>query len=138
MDEKEYNLEIEKTVILNFIMSLKERDFYHYFREQLYFEGGVEKLYRLGTYCFGFGHSVSPFSRCKDIEEIANKLVELTKQVGFNLTEGIDKFERVTININHLLHFTLERVCPIEELQEIGQEVFEHSCLSLFNEELEE
>ena len=138
MDEKEYNLEIEKTVILMFIMSLKERDYYHYFREILYDGDGISNLYKLGRYDYGYANIISPFSNCKDINEIACKLIELTKQVGFSNIEDIDKYERVTININHLLHFTLERICEIETLEKIGQEVFNYACLSLFDEEFEE
>ena len=125
------DLEIELAVIKIFLAVLKRRKLYHAFRVLLPFKNNSNKVFHVPK------AAISPFKECNGLVEVANKLVSLTKEVGLstNVNE-MDKYDRVTANINHLLHFSVEHILPMDELSKIGQEVFDMSCFVLFGDEI--
>lgn len=127
------SLEIEIAVIKTFLAILKRRKLYQMFRMQLPFTNGSNKVLHVPS------NSSSPFKECKSLNDVANKLVQLTKEVGLSDNVfAMDRYDRVTANINHLLHFIVETVLPMEELSKMGQEIFDASCFALFGDTIDD
>ena len=127
------SLEIEIAVIKTFLAILKRRKLYQMFRMQLPFTNGSNKVLHVPS------NSSSPFKECKSLNDVANKLVQLTKEVGLaDNVFAMDRYDRVTANINHLLHFIVETVLPMEELSKMGQEIFDASCFALFGDTIDD
>lgn len=77
----------------------------------------------------------NPFGNFSNIEGLFDKLEIFTEKEYQNHRRTNDKYERVTMMINHMLHFFLEKggVDP-RKLGKIGQEIFDLSCYGLYGD----
>ena len=78
----------------------------------------------------------NPFGEFKNIHEMLDKVSDFTEKEYEHHRRTNDKYEKVTMMINHMIHFFLEKggVNP-RRLGAIGQEVFDLSCYGLFGNE---
>lgn len=79
----------------------------------------------------------TPFSGEDATANVISKLKEITKQHANGVTLDSDQYEYVTMVVNHLLHFFLERSYSLPILTRIGEDVYDISCLRLFGDEVE-
>lgn len=86
----------------------------------------------------------SPFSYCSSTVEVVKALERITNEMArSNGKKGgakdLDKYEHVTMTINHLLHFFVEsNGVPMEKLCSMGEEIYNLSCHKLFGDTLED
>lgn len=127
--QTDINLEIEVVVTKIFWAILKRRRMYFALRQMLPSKNGSDKIWRKKS---------GPFIQCHDLNDVANKLTELTVSVGLSdNVSTMDKYDRITADINHLLHFTVEHILSMDEMSKIGQETFDMANFILFGEEIE-
>jgi hypothetical protein len=111
-----------KTIVgRSFIRVVKNHQYYHIFKSRF---DNMAKL-RKGER--------SPFSPYEDFDTLMAKIEEFT--VAQN-SHPKDKYEHITMMINHMLHFFLEQggVDP-RRLGMYGQEIFDIACYALFGDE---
>lgn len=131
--QSELNYEIETVVIKMFWAILKKRKMYFALRRLLPSKTGSYKIWG------GSKSPHGPFFECENINDIAKKLTDLTVEVGITTdVRKMDKYDRVTADINHLLHFCVEHSLSMEAMSQIGQEVFDMSNFALFGDKIEE
>lgn len=136
---------IESVVLKFFIRELKLRGMYRYF---------VDGMPSAGTFYYAFRkkffgqqnnesnsrvNSDSPFMRAKNFEDAVQILIKLNKSIDGRRPpmSGMDEnSQRVTMTINHLIHFILERHAKnMDILNSVGQCVFNNVCNCLFGQE---
>lgn len=133
MSKKNKNLQIEEVVLKNFIRVIKDKNLYVSFLVNTNPGGVVGYILRK--------HKTSndnPFKQCKTKDGIVKKLSELTSQMSSHMGRNCsDEESRITMNINHLLHFFLEKRpgMTMNSLSEIGEDIFNMSCKDIFNDE---
>jgi len=88
--------------------------------------------------------SDSPFLNSSSTEEVVDTLKDITNQMAkSNGKKGgikdLDKYEHVTMTINHLLHFFMEsNGISMEKLCSMGEKIYNLSCNKLFGDEIGE
>lgn len=78
----------------------------------------------------------NPFGTFCNVSELSNKLNDFTeREYSKHSRNDNDEYERVTMMINHMLHFFLEKggVDP-RRLGMIGQEIFDLTCYGLYGD----
>ena len=77
----------------------------------------------------------NPFGQFGNIFELSKKLEEFTEREYSKHASRNDDYERVTMMINHMLHFFLEKggVDP-RQLGMLGQEIFDLTCYGMYGE----
>lgn len=124
------NKNIEGVVFNCFLRVIKDRNRYKNFRCGVRNPSIVRGILGKGKLI------ATPFSDNSSSESVATTLRNLSKQYGMDSAFG-DKYEHVTVVINHLLHYFLEQRCSIPVLTDIGEDVYELSCFRLFGDEIE-
>lgn len=80
--------------------------------------------------------SKNPFGRYKNIPELLEGLQQFSDKEYEVHCRGNDKYEKVTMMINHMIHFFLERGgIDSRKLGMIGQEIFDLSCYAIYGDE---
>lgn len=129
---------IEFVVLNCFIRTIKTDGKYMLFRRGVKNTGIMKYLTRGNTYSDNpFSNAESTSDVCKTLERITNDMV---KSNGNNSgIKGLDKYEHVTMTINHLLHFFLETAgISMEKLCAMGEEIYNLSCNKLFGDTIDE
>lgn len=77
----------------------------------------------------------TPFGCYKNIFELSDKLHVFTEKEYKNFAKDNTKYEKVTLMINHLLHFFLETkgIEPMR-LRMLGQEIFDLVCYNMYGD----
>jgi hypothetical protein len=80
--------------------------------------------------------SNNPFGKFTNIYDFKNCLENFTEKEYQNHRRTNDKYEKVTMMINHMMHFFLEKggVDP-RRLGMIGQEIFDLACYGIYGDE---
>lgn len=130
---------IELVVLKCFIRTIKSDGKYMLYRRGVN-NTGIMK-YLLKNYR---PSSDSPFASATSNLDVANTLEKITNDmVRSNGKKGgvkdLDKYEHVTMTINHLLHFFMEaNGVPMQKLCSMGEEIYGLSCNKLFGDTIEE
>lgn len=82
------------------------------------------------------GNDRNPFGQFRNINEMLNKVSDFTEKEYEHHKRTNDKYEKVTMMINHMIHFFLENggVHP-KRLGMLGQEIFDMSCYGMYGED---
>lgn len=123
MTQKDFKRkEMKDYVCEYFIRVCKNHDIYHIFKKSF----NKIKVSRSDRNPFGAFYTVS---------ELSNRLNDFTDREYSKHARNNDEYERVTMMINHMLHFFLEKggVDP-RRLGIIGQEIFDLTCYGLYGE----
>lgn len=126
---------IEDIVLKCFIRVIKDDGKYMLFRRGVNNEDCVLKYFVKKVY--------GPFSSCKTSGDIANVLRGISNEMARNNgiergVNGMDKYELVTMTINHLLHFFMEaNGVPMQCLTKLGESTYNMSCNLLFGDEMD-
>lgn len=86
----------------------------------------------------------NPFQTVSTTDEVIKTLVDITDKMAKsngkkNGIKELDKYEHVTITINHLLHFFMEtNGLSMDKLCSLGEEIYSLSCNKLFGDTIEE
>lgn len=114
--------EMKDYVCEYFIRVCKNHDMYHVFRKSF------------KTVMINRGDR-NPFGMFGNISELSVKLNDFTEREYSKHARNNDEYERVTMMINHMLHFFLEKggVDP-RRLGMIGQEIFDLTCYGLYGD----
>lgn len=148
------NKTIEKTVIEYFIRAVKEHGYYAKFRTSIQNSGIMGMLIHHGEHP---ERDDNPFKKCRNIDDMANVLMQLTTggrhmrgEIPPEIMEQMhergritppipninNKYDYITIEINHLLHFFLEaNGARMEDLCRIGEEIYNMTCGTLYGDE---
>ena len=122
---------IEKTVIEYFIRMTKKHHLYYKFRESVNGNGVFDTLFVKKKRTHD-----NPLSLSKNIDELASALNKLTASMSRQMRKKDDKYEYITMNINHLLHFFIEpHGVRMETLCLLGEEIFNLTCSTLYGDE---
>lgn len=132
--------DIEVVVLNYFIRTVKDDGKYMMFRNLVKNDGIMCYLTNREKYKY----FDNPFNESSTINEAAKVLTNITdsmarsngKKNGIN---GLDKYERVTMSINHLLHFFLEsNGISMDKLCKLGEKIYALSCNKLFGDSLDD
>lgn len=128
---RDTNNVIEKTIIEYFIRVIKEHGYYIVFRS------GVINSGLMGIFIPNTNKRAdNPLAISRNINELAAALEKVNNEFKRHSQNQGDKYENITMNINHLLHFFLEsRGVKMEELCTIGEEIFNLTCTALYGDE---
>ena len=132
--DKKNNIE---TVVLNcFIRVLKDNGSYMFYRRCVDNTGIMKALLKSSNR----RSADNPFSSASSTTQVVDTLRRITndmaksngKRGGVN---DLDKYEIVTMAINHLLHFFMEtNGVSMQRLCELGEEIYSMSCFKLFGD----
>ncbi len=128
---------VERTVITCFIHEIKRKGYYIYFLTGLKSNnlvlnnmelrmGGVRRSLRRRNYGNEEERSSQNINNCKNIKELENALIGLNGHIK-NTENEHDIIQHVTMTINHLLHFFMEKYLGIEDLCKLGQGIFDET-----------
>ena len=128
---RDTNNVIEKTIIEYFIRVIKEHGYYIAFRS------GVINSGLMGIFIPNTNKRAdNPLAISRNINELAAALEKVNNEFKRHSQNQGDKYENITMNINHLLHFFLEsRGVKMEELCVIGEEIFNLTCSTLYGDD---
>ncbi len=128
---RDTNNVIEKTIIEYFIRVIKEHGYYIAFRS------GVINSGLMGIFIPNTNKRAdNPLAISRNINELAAALEKVSNEFKRHSQNQGDKYENITMNINHLLHFFLEsRGVKMEELCTIGEEIFNLTCSTLYGDD---
>lgn len=128
---RDTNNVIEKTIIEYFIRVIKEHGYYIAFRS------GVINSGLMGIFIPNTNKRAdNPLAISRNINELAAALEKVNNEFKRHSQHQGDKYENITMNINHLLHFFLEsRGVKMEELCVIGEEIFNLTCSTLYGDD---
>lgn len=128
---RDTNNVIEKTIIEYFIRVTKEHGYYITFRS------GVINSGLLGLLIPNTNKRVdNPLAMSRNINELAKNLEKVNDSIRRHSQNQSDKYENITMNISHLLHFFLEsKGVGMEELCVIGEEIFNLTCGTLYGDD---
>jgi hypothetical protein len=136
---KKDNKNIELVVFNCFIRVIKSDGKYMLFRRSVTNNGIMKVLIKNQT-----RRSDCPFSTSTCTEDIVKTLEKITNEMarGNGKKGGIkdlDKYEHVTMTINHLLHFFMEaNGVSMDKLCSLGEEIYSLSCNKLFGDTMED
>lgn len=142
---------IEKTVIEYFIRAVKEHGYYTKFRASIQNSGVIGMLVQQTV------RDDNPFRKCRNIDDMANVLMQLTTgerhmhgEIPPDVMEHMrergmmqppiptinNKYDYITMEVNHLLHFFLEaNGVHMKDLCRIGEEIYNMTCGTLYGDE---
>ena len=128
---------IENVVLLSFLRAIKDRNMLSLYTRMLNHNSFMKQIMSIFPQKTAIIMQPEfPFSNCKDNDNIIQVLKSInSKRVGGNYG---DKYDYVTMTINHLLHFFLESNLDMSKLSEIGEEIYEKSCNILFGDSYED
>ena len=128
---RDTNNVIEKTIIEYFIRVAKEHGYYIAFRS------GVINSGLMGIFIPSTNKRMdNPLANSRNVNELAMALEKFNDDFKGHLRDQSDKYNNITMNINHLLHFFLEpKGVKLEELCTIGEEIFNLTCTALYGDE---
>ena len=128
---RDTNNVIEKTIIEYFIRVIKEHGYYIAFRS------GVINSGLMGIFIPNTNKRAdNPLTISRNINELAAALEKVNNEFKRHSQNQGGKYENITMNINHLLHFFLEsRGVKMEELCVIGEEIFNLTCSTLYGDD---
>ena len=130
---------IELVVFNCFIRTIKSDGKYLLFRRSVNNTGIMKALIK-NNLC----RSDNPFSTLSTTEDVVKTLERITNDMakGSGKKGGIkdlDKYEHVTMTINHLLHFFMEaNGVAMDKLCSLGEEIYNLSCNKLFGDSIED
>lgn len=131
--------DIERVVLKCFIRTLKDNGTYMLYRRNVNNTGIMKALLRRkNTY------SDNPFSSASSTEDVISTLKRITNDMAKSNgkkggSKDLDKYEVVTMAINHLLHFFMEtNGIAMQKLCELGEEIYSMSCYKLFGDTIED
>lgn len=137
---KEANNDIEIVVLKCFLRVIKNEGKYMFFRRGINNSGIMKHLLKQ----YYRPSSDNPFLNCSSNAEIANTLHTISDQMAVHNgnkkgISGLDRYEIVTMTINHLLHFFIEaNGVPMEHLCQMGENIYSLSCNILFGDAIED
>lgn len=115
------NNEVKFVVGRSFIRVVKNHHFYHIFKSRFDKMANRDKSER------------TPFGRYDDFDSLMTKIEEFTLSQN---SHPRDKYEHITMMINHMLHFFLEQGgVDARRLGMYGQEIFDIACYALFGDD---
>ena len=128
---------IELVVFNSFIRAIKSDGKYMLFRSGIKNNGIMKAFLR------NMRHTDTPFSSASSTEEIVKILEKITNEMvqrnGKGGIKDMDKYEHVTMTINHLLHFFVEaNGVSMDKLCALGEEIYSQSCFKLFGDSIED
>ena len=131
---KEKNDNIENVVLKCFIRVIKSDGKYLFYRRKVRNNGLIGYLIGNRT------PSDGPFRDAKSTIDVVAILKRLTNEMTSKSGKTVlDKYEHVTMTINHLLHFFVECYgIKMDELCSMGEEIYNLSCNKLFGDTLED
>ena len=131
---KEKNDNIEIVVLNCFLRVIKSDGKYMFYRRRVRNNGLIG--YLIGNRM----PSDSPFRDAGSTIDVVTILKRLTKEMTSKSGKTtLDKYEHVTMVINHLLHFFVECYgIKMDELCSMGEEIYNLSCNKLFGDTLED
>ena len=136
---KKVDNNIETVVLKCFLRVLKNNDSYMFYRRCVNNTGIMKSLVKNQK-----RSSDNPFSSASSSEQVINTLKRITNDMAkSNGKKGgandLDKYEVVTMAINHLLHFFMEsNGVSMQRLCELGEEIYSMSCYKLFGDTMED
>ena len=128
---RDTNNVIEKTIIEYFIRVIKEHGYYIAFRSSVINSG------LMGIFIPNANKRAdNPLAISRNINELAVALEKVNNEFKRHSQNQGGKYENITMNINHLLHFFLEpKGVKMEELCTIGEEIFNLTCSTLYGDD---
>ena len=97
---------IERVVLRCFVRVIKDNGYYILYRRGVANTGVMKRLIK------SMGRPDNPFSTSSSTGDVIRSLSDITKKMlmsnGKGSVNDIDKYEHVTMTINHLLHFFIE------------------------------
>lgn len=136
---KKVDNNIETVVLKCFLRVLKNNDSYMFYRRCVNNTGIMKSLVKNQK-----RSSDNPFSSASSSEQVISTLKRITNDMAkSNGKKGgandLDKYEVVTMAINHLLHFFMEtNGVSMQRLCEFGEEIYSMSCYKLFGDTMED
>lgn len=132
---------IENVVLLSFLRAIKDRNMLSLFTRRLNHNSFMRQIMAIFPQKAAIIKQPEfPFSNCQDNDNIIQVLKSInSKRAGGKYGGNYgDKYDYVTMTINHLLHFFLESNLDMSKLSEIGEEIYEKSCNILFGDSYED
>ena len=128
---------IETVVLKCFIRVIKDNGYYMLYRRGVSNTGVMKRLINNAA------RSDSPFYTSTSTGDVIRSLVDITKKMlasnGKGSINDVDRYEHVTMTINHLLHFFIEvSGVGMQTLCNLGEEIYALSCNKLFGDSLED
>ena len=128
---------IETVVLKCFIRVIKDNGYYMLYRRGVSNTGVMKRLIKNAA------RSDSPFYTSTSTGDVIRSLVDITKKMlasnGKGSINDVDRYEHVTMTINHLLHFFIEvSGVGMQTLCNLGEEIYALSCNKLFGDSLED
>ena len=131
---------IETVVLKCFIRVLKDNGSYMLYRRCVNNTGIMKSIVKQTSRI----SADNPFSSASSSEQVISTLRKITNDMAkSNGKKGgvndLDKYEVVTMAINHLLHFFMEsNGVSMQRLCELGEEIYGLSCNKLFGDTIED
>lgn len=131
---------IEAVVLNCFIRTLKNNGTYMYYRRCVNNTGIMKSILKQTQN----KRSDNPFSNSSSSDDVVKTLQKITNDMAKSNgkkhgSSDLDKYEIVTMAINHLLHFFMEsNGVPMQKLCELGEEIYSMSCYKLFGDTMED
>lgn len=130
---------IEAVVLKCFIRVLKDNGSYMLYRRCVN-NTGVMKYFIKNR----ISSSDNPFCNASSSKEVVEILQKITNDMAKSNgkkggSKDLDKYEIVTMAINHLLHFFMEsNGVSLQRLCELGEDIYSMSCFKLFGDTIED
>ena len=131
---------IEAVVLNCFIRTLKNNGTYMYYRRCVNNTGIMKSILKQTQN----RRTDNPFSNSSSSDDVVKTLQKITNDMAKSNgkkhgASDLDKYEVVTMAINHLLHFFMEsNGVPMQKLCELGEEIYSMSCYKLFGDTMED
>ena len=128
---------IERVVLRCFVRVIKDNGYYILYRRGVANTGVMKRLIKSNS------RSDNPFSTSTSTNDVIRSLSDITKKMLLSNGKGsvgdIDRYEHVTMTINHLLHFFIEvSGVGMQTLCNLGEEIYALSCNKLFGDSIED
>lgn len=129
---------VELTVLKSFSRVIKDNGMY-----LLFILGTCKRDSIIRAFMKGMKCPETPFTNVTDIKDVARVMGKITNETaigkGLKSINDMDKYERVTMDINHLLHYFIEvHGISMAKLCELGEEIYGISCNKLFGDTIED
>lgn len=140
--KKVNNNSVEFVVLNCFVRVIKSDGKYMLYRRGVNNTGIMKFL--IGSKKSYSSYSDSPFMNSTSTNDVVKVLEKITNDMAkSNGKKGgikdLDRYEHVTMTINHLLHFFMEaNGVSMDKLCSMGEEIYNLSCNKLFGDELED
>ena len=128
-------------VVLNcFIRVLKDNNEYMLYRRCVNNTGIMKSILKKQARL----SSDNPFSKASSSNEVIKTLQKITDEMSRSNghrggIKDMDRYEHVTMTINHLLHFFMEsNGISMQRLCELGEKIYSISCNKLFGDTIED